>query len=200
MHPFMSSMSPSITHNTVDIPDEMRERALKQTANVLRKIDEVRKQLELPVDQLPIVLEIYGKVVMAMFAEEERKKMAERTRRLPLTMRSETTDYQPMKITPGKSVDVIIRPQTIYRPEDIAIHGDRARWIVHDILIGNRSQFVNKRGPAPGTEFGPGGILEHLKLETAQTAMDIKLVVEYVGPESDGEVFEATMVGLATDY
>lgn len=199
MHP--SFLSPVINPNTIDIPAEMRDRALKQTAVVLRQIDEVRKQLELPVDQLPIVLEIYGKVVMAMFAEEERKKMAERTRRLPLTMRSETTDYQPMKITPGKAVDVIIRPQTIaYRPEDIAIHGDRARWIVHDILIGNRSQFVNKRGPAPGTEFGPGGILEHLKLETAQTAMDIKLVVEYVGPESDGEVFEATMVGLATDY
>lgn len=198
MHPFMSSV---VTPNTVDIPDEMRDRALKQTAVVLRKIDEVRKQLELPVEQLPIVLEIYGKVVVALCAEEERKKMAERTRRLPLTMRSETTDYQPMKIAPGKSVDVIIRPQTIaYRPEDIAIHGDRARWIVHDILIGNRSQFVNKRGPAPGTEFGPGGILEHLKLETAQTAMDIKLVVEYVGPESEGEVFEATMVGLATDY
>ncbi len=199
MHP--SFLSPVINPNTIDIPAEMRDRALKQTAVVLRQIDEVRKQLELPVDQLPIVLEIYGKVVMAMFAEEERKKMAERTRRLPLTLRSETTDYQPMKIAPGKSVDVIIRPQTIaYRPEDIAIHGDRARWIVHDILIGNRSQFVNKRGPAPGTEFGPGGILEHLKLETAQTAMDIKLVVEYVGPESDGEVFEATMVGLATDY
>lgn len=62
------------------------------------------------------------------------------------------------------------------------------------------SQFAAKRGPAPGTEFGPGGLLEHMKLETLQTAMDFTIVVEYVGPEANGEVFEATVVGLSTEY
>ena len=31
-------------------------------------------------------------------------------------------------------------------------------------------------------------------------AMDIIVVVEYVGPEANGEVFEATMVGTATEF
>ena len=197
MHPFMSPAA----QNIVDVPEEMREKALKRTADVLRKIDEVRRGLELPVEQLPIVIETYGKVIMALVAEAEREERAKRTQRLPITMRSETRDYQPMKIVPGKQVDVIVRPQVIaFRPEDIAITGDRSRWLVHDIKVGNRSQFAGKRGPAPGAEFGPGGILEHLRLETAQTAMDITLVIEYVGPEAEGEVFEATMVGLAADF
>ena len=72
--------------------------------------------------------------------------------------------------------------------------------MVHDIKVGNRSQFASKRGPAAGTEFGPGGICEHLRLKTCQTAMDLSIIVEYVGPEADGEVFEATLVGTATEF
>lgn len=201
MHPFMSPMHPSVTHNIIDVPEEMREKALQRTAAVLRKIDEVRRNLELPVEQLPIVIETYGKVVSALIAEAAREEMAKRTSRMPMTMQSESRDYQPMKIARGKQVEVIIRPQTLaFRPEDIAIHGDRSRWVVHDIVVGTRSQFANKRGPAPGAEFGPGGILEHLRLETVQTAMDFKLVVEYVGPEADGEIFEATVVGIGAEF
>lgn len=198
IHPFMS---PAAIHNIIDVPEDLRDKALKRTADALRKIDEVRKNLELPVEQLPIVIDTYGKAVTALVAEEERKKLAERTQRIPLTMMSQTRDYEPMKIAAGKKMDVVARPQTcVFRPEDIAIHGDRSRWLVHDIMVGNRSQFAQKRGPAPGNEFGPGGILEHLRLETVQTAMDFKLVVEYVGPEADGEVFEATVVGTAVEF
>ena len=197
MHPFMSP----VTHNDIDIPEELRERALNHTAAMLRKIDEVRRSLELPVEQLPIVIETYGKAVLALIAEEERKKLAARTKRLPITMQSQDRDYAPMKIASGKVTEVIARPQfCVFRPEDIAIHGDRSRWVVHDILIGNKSQFAQKRGPAPGTEFGPGGILEHLRLETCQTAMDLTLVIEYVGPEPDGEIFEATIVGTTIEF
>lgn len=196
MNPFMNPLVPNI----VDVPEEMSERALKRTAAVLRKVDEIRRSLEMPVEQLPIVIETYGKVVAALIAEKQREELAARTSRLPLTMKSETRDYQPMKITPGKQFSVIARPQTcIFRPEDIAIHGDRSRWVVHDIMVGNRSQFTQRRGPAPGSEFGPGGILEHLRLETVQTAMDFTLIVEYVGPEAEGEVFEATVVGTGVD-
>ena len=192
-------MSP-VMHNIADVPEELRERALKHTAAMLRKIDEVRRQLELPVEQLPVMIETYGKVVVALLAEEERKKIVEHATRLPMTMRSENRDREPMKIKPGDTHEVIVRPQTIFRPEDLAIHGDRSRWMVHDIKIGNRSQFVGKRGRAAGTEFGPGGICEHLRLETCQTAMDLAVIVEYVGPEADGEFFEATMVGTATEF
>ena len=201
MHPIMSSRHPSITHNINDVSEELREKAIQRTAVVLRKIDEVRRQLELPIEQLPIVIETYGQVVLALIAEKEREQFDERTSRLPITMQSQTRDFEPMKIKPGKPAEVIARPQTcVFRPEDIAIHGDRARWVVHDIRVGNRSQFAQIRGPVPGTEFGPGGILEHLRLNVAQVAMDIALVVEYVGPEADGEIFEATMVGTATEF
>ncbi|HSX22271.1 MAG TPA: hypothetical protein VLE97_05800 [Gaiellaceae bacterium] len=204
MYPFMNP-GPGIGVNIADISEEMREKALKRTADIVRKIDEVRRTAELAPEHLPIVVDIYGKVVSALVAEAAREEIAQRTQRLPMTMRSEDKTYQPLKIKPGKDADgnyfcVVVRPQCVaYRVEDIAIHGDRSRWKVHDIMVGNRSQFVGHHGPAAGTEFGPGGILEHVKLETLQTAMDFKLVVEYVGPEPDGEVFEATVVGLSVD-
>lgn len=200
MHPY--SMHPMPMHpeaqNIADVSGEIRERALKRTSEMLQKIDEVRRALNLPVEQLPVVIEIYGQTVLALIAEHEREEIAKRTTRHPLTMRSENRDYLPMKVVPGKIFDVIARPMFLaFQPEDIAIHNDRARWRVHDILVGNVSQFASKRGPAAGTEFGPGGILEHLRLETARTAMDLVLRVEYIGPEPEGEVFEATIVGTA---
>jgi hypothetical protein len=203
MHHHMSPMSPVaiLGPNVADIPEEMREKALKRTAEMLRKIDEVRRSLELPVDHLPIVIETYGKIVHALIAETDREELAKHTKRLPITMKSENRDYTPMKIKRGDTVEVIVRPQVLtFRLEDVAIHGDRAHWLVHDIKIGNRSQFAAKRGPAPGNEFGPGGVLEHMRLDTAQTAMDINFVVEYVGPDPDGAVFEATLVGTAVEF
>lgn len=190
-----------LPRNVIDVTEEMREKALKHAATTLRKIDEVRRSLELPVEQLPVVIEIYGQSVLALVAEAEREELTKRTKRLPITLRSEDRDYTPMKIGPGLTTAVIVRPQVCaYRPEDVSIHGDRSRWIVHDVKIGNRSQFAAKRGPAPGTEFGPGGVLEKMRLDTCQTAMDISLIVEYVGPDPDGEVFEATMIGTAVEF
>jgi hypothetical protein len=198
-------MKPSLDTNvpSLDIPVEMRDRALKQTAEVLRKIDEVRRQLELPVEQLPIVIETYNKAVITLITEEEKKRidaLPERVDlRLPLTIRSETRDYKPMYCLPSMLVEVFARPHAhAFRPEDLAIHGNRSHWLVHDLKVGHRSQFKNQRGPAPGTEFGPGGICEHLRLETCHPGMDLMLIVSYIGPEEAGEVFEATMVGVTT--
>jgi hypothetical protein len=155
----------------------------------------------MPSEHLSIVVDIYGQVVQAMIVETEREEIAKRTTRAPLTLRSENRDGEPLKIKPGHApFNVIVRPQGTFRPEDLAIHGDRTHWMVHDIKIGNRSQFIANRGPAPGTEFGPGGVLEHLRLETAHVGMDITLYVEYVGPDPEGALFEATMVGTCLPY
>jgi hypothetical protein len=138
-------MSPIIP-NTVDVSEEMREKAFKRTTEMMRKFDEIRRSLELPVEHLPIVIETYGKVVLALIAEAEREDLAAHTQRLPITMRSDNRDYLPMKLKTGDKVEVIVRPQYIaFRPEDFAIHGDRSRWVVHDIKIGGRSQFVGKQ-------------------------------------------------------
>jgi len=180
----------------VNVSAEMRDEALKRTSDVLWELDKIRKSLELPIEQLPIVIETYSQAVLALVAEAAHAERAKHTKRVPITMRSENREYQPMKLAPGEKFDVITRPQEIsFTPEDFTIHGDRKRWLVHDVKIGNRSQFASHRGPAPGTEFGPGGLLEHMRLETVRTAMDLVLVVEYIGPEPEGEVFEATVVG-----
>src|SRR5207244_3446922 len=104
-------------------------------------------------------------------------------------------------VKPGKACVVLVRPQyAAFRPEDFTIHGDRSRWMVHDIKVGNRSQFAAFRAPAPGTDFGPGGILEKMRLETVQTAMNFEICVEYIGPDPDGEVFEATVIGTCLAF
>jgi hypothetical protein len=193
--------TPSFQPNIADVADDIRDKAVKRTAETLRMLVEVRRSLELPVDQLPIVIETYGKMVLALLAEADRQELAKRTQRLPLKLRSEDHN-EPVKIRPGKTFKVLIHSQVLsFRPEDLAIHGDRSRWLVHDIMVGNRSQILGKhRGPVPGTEFGPGGILEHLRFDTLQISMDFVLDVEYVGPEADGEVFEATVVGISVAF
>ena len=183
------------------ITEDQRDKALQRTTEILRQLDKVRRTLELPPEHLPIVIETYGQVVHALLAEADREALAKRTTRQPLTLRSETRDYEPMKIRPGKSFSIIVRPQSpSFRPEDLAILGDRSHWLVHDIKVGNRSQFAANRGPVPGTEFGSGGILEHMRLETLQNSMDLVLCVEYVGPDPEGAVFEATMVGTCLAF
>lgn len=187
--------------NIDDISEEMRDKALKRTALMLEKFEDLRRAAALPVDQLPMVIDIYGKVVFALIAEAQREELAKHTKRLPMTMQSQDREFKPMKVAPGKTFDVIVRPNfQAYRPEDFAIHSNRSHWLVHDIRIGNRQQFAGKRAPTPGTEFGPGGVLEHMKLDTIQTAMDFVLEVEYVGPNPEGEVFECTVIGTAVEF
>jgi hypothetical protein len=192
----------SLTPNYMDITDDLREKAFMRTTEVLRKLDEIRSSLELPPEQLPIVIETYGQAVQALLAEAAREDLAKRTKRVPLTLRSETPDGKPLKIQRGQFVEIIERPQYLaFQPEDLGIHGDRSLWMIHDLKVGDRSQFAsNKRGPTPGTDFGPGGVLEHLRLETAQTAMNISIIVEYTGSDPQGAVFEATMVGTSLTY
>lgn len=189
-------MSPNIA----DLANDTHESAKKRTAVILGELNEIRRTLEMPADQFPIVIEMYKIQVATLVAEAAREELAKRTRRLPITMRSENNDGSPRKILTSQTVNVNAWPQTsTFRPEDIAIHGDRSRWRVHDIKIGSVSQFASHRGPAPGSEFGPGGILEHMRLATAQAGMTIVFVIEYIGPAPEGEVFEATLVGTAVE-
>jgi hypothetical protein len=198
-------MSPAPgTHNIDDISEEMREKALKRTATMLQKFEELRRAAGLPVDQLPIVIDTYSKAALALIAEAEREDVERRTRRVPLTIRSERQEghkVHPVKIKTGEKGSITTRPQVLsFRPEDFSIHGDPSRWLVHDILCGNRSQFAKSpQNGVPGTKFGPSGMLASMRLDTLQTAMDLVLVVEYIGPDPEGEVFEGTFIGTALE-
>jgi hypothetical protein len=198
---FMTPTTATAMHNVADVSEEMREKALKRTAAMLQKFEELRRAAGLPVDQLPIVIDIYNKSALALIAEAEREDLAKRTKRLPLTIRSEDFELQPIKIKPGQPCRIITRPQVLsFRPEDFAIQGNRSHWLVHDVLCGNRSQFARRPQPVPGAEFGPGGVLASMRLDTLQTAMDLVIVAEYVGPDPEGEVFEATIIGTVLEF
>ena len=103
----------------------------------------------------------------------------------------------PVKVKPGQRMLIIARPQRVaFKPDQIIIeNGDR--WTVHDIRIGNRSQF-SQSGDIPGSVFAPGAS-PAISFETAQTAMDVAFDVTYQGPEQDGEQFRASVVGIAAN-
>ena len=90
------------------------------------------------------------------------------------------------------SANIVARPDEPFLTRKIVICGEPSRWIVEDILVGNRSQLANK-GEIPGEAFALPG--DDLRLDTVQTAMDFKLCVRYVGPVAGGEPFSAYAIG-----
>lgn len=96
------------------------------------------------------------------------------------------------KIASDVVTEIQTRPSDPFRPMRIVICGDASRWIVEDVLVGNRSQTANA-GPIPGTAFGIHGC--EFRTDTVQTAMDFKIRVRYIGPVEGGEPFVAYAVG-----
>lgn len=180
------------------LDDEMRAAALRRTQDTLRELVRICRDLDLPATALPQVVEIYAASAREVVVEKERAEAAARSHRLPMEMRSLGNDLRPVRIRPGEVYGVTVRPQWLaYRVEEIEIDGDSSRWRVHGIRVGNQSQLAGVVAPIPGERFRKGGIMSELRLDTCQTAMDFTLEVEYVGSLAEGEVFEATLVGLA---
>ena len=110
---------------------------------------------------------------------------------------------RPVKPTPCDSdeyraIRVISRPEAVaFRPEQLHITSPHPEHFnIVDVLIGNRTQFAQS-GEIPGDMFAISAIDTFLSFETVQTAMDIEIRVRYVGPNPEGEVFEAKMIGTA---
>jgi len=105
-------------------------------------------------------------------------------------------------ILPSQSAQITARPQRVaFRPERVFISnagtsGGAADWIVNDIKIGNRSQF-SQSGDIPGDMFATNAIDGFVSFETAQTAMDVVMVVTYIGTNESGAPFYASIVGTA---
>ena len=59
---------------------------------------------------------------------------------------------------------------------------------MNDIKIGNRSQF-SQSGDVPGDMFATNAIDAFVSFETAQTAMDVVMVVTYIGLNESGVPF-----------
>jgi hypothetical protein len=79
---------------------------------------------------------------------------------------------------------------------DIGGSGSAANWIINDITIGNRSQFAQS-GALPGDMFANVAIDSFVTFETAQTAMDVVMIVTYQGPTEGGTPFYGSIIGTA---
>jgi len=105
-------------------------------------------------------------------------------------------------ILPTQSAQITGRPQArAFRGDRFMVSnagtaGGAADWIINDIKIGNRSQFVQS-GDVPGDLFAVNAIDTFVRFETAQTAMDIVIVVTYIGLNESGAPFFAALVGTA---
>ena len=105
-------------------------------------------------------------------------------------------------ILPTQSAQITGRPQTLvfkigrFVISNAGTAGGAADWIVNDIKIGNRSQFVQS-GDVPGDLFAVNAIDTFVRFETAQTAMDVVVVVTYIGLNESGAPFFGAMVGTA---
>ena len=104
----------------------------------------------------------------------------------------------------NSTAQITSRPQRVaFRPErifvssnDIGGGGSAANWIINDITIGNRSQFAQS-GALPGDMFSNVSIDSFVTFETAQTAMDVVMIVTYQGSTEGGTPFYGSIIGTA---
>lgn len=125
------------------------------------------------------------------------------------------------RVKPGQTAEITARPQCLaFRPERLFVssyspeykipwwkrplvpwivipktHG-AGDWLINDIIIGNRSQFA-QAGNLPGDLFSNTAIDSFVTFDTCQTAMDVRLLVTYVGPVKEGCAFTGAMLGTA---
>jgi hypothetical protein len=105
-------------------------------------------------------------------------------------------------ILPTQSAQITGRPQTLvfkigrFVISNAGTAGGSADWIVNDIKIGNVSQFVQS-GDVPGDMFATNAIDTFVRFAPAQTAMDVVVVVTYIGLNESGCPFYGAMVGTA---
>ena len=105
-------------------------------------------------------------------------------------------------ILPTQSAQITGRPQTLvfkigrFLISNAGTAGGAADWIVNYIKIGNVSQFVQS-GDVPGDMFSNNAIDTFVRFAPAQTAMDVVVVVTYIGLNESGCPFFGAMVGTA---
>jgi hypothetical protein len=101
-----------------------------------------------------------------------------------------------INILPGQSMQITGRPVThMFRPERLVIHGG-GDWLVHDLKVGNRSQFVQS-GDVPGAAFEASAGATFCMDDVAPGG-DFVLVATCVGAAAEGVPFLAGAVGKAT--
>jgi hypothetical protein len=109
-----------------------------------------------------------------------------------------------MIVKPHQSCLITGRVQTDgFWPDRLTISsagtkGGAADWIVNDIRIAGRSQFIQS-GDIPGDVFATEAVNSLLKFEVAKAAMDVEIIVTYIGENEKGCAFYASIAGTEYD-
>jgi hypothetical protein len=104
-----------------------------------------------------------------------------------------------IRILPKTSAQITAHPQCqTFKPLGLVILGNPDKWVVNDIKIGNRSQ-LSQAGDLPGDLFAAENVGAFVAMETCHVAMNITILVTYIGSDEAGEKFSAAIVGVAED-
>jgi hypothetical protein len=76
--------------------------------------------------------------------------------------------------------------------------GGAADWIVNDIKIAGRSQFLQS-GDVPGDLFATQAVNSFVRFEVARYAADVEIIVTYIGKNEKGCPFFASITGMEWD-
>jgi hypothetical protein len=107
-------------------------------------------------------------------------------------------------ILPSQSCSITGRVQSDgFWPDHLTIssagtEGGAADWIVNDIKIAGKSQFLQP-GDIPGDMFATNAVDSFIRFEVAYAAMEVELVVTYIGTNVEGCPVVAAITGMEYD-
>ncbi|MCC6215936.1 MAG: hypothetical protein IT376_13810 [Polyangiaceae bacterium] len=134
-----------------------------------------------------------GRRLRALRRAVVKRQTATRMRRFPIGFQSDTPVGAFGSGT--DTVEVKQSPQIAFRAERLVIPSEIAsRFIIIDVKVGNRSQFVSS-GAVPATVFSEVGEAVSLRMDTAQVSQEIVIRVQNIS--GGAETFRAAMVGTA---
>ena len=84
-----------------------------------------------------------------------------------------------------------------FKPHRLMIGANAAQFMIHNVVINQRSQFATAARRSVVTCSAPATYLldTMLAFESLQAGQPATIVVEYVGPDPAGEAFDAVMIG-----
>ena len=88
-----------------------------------------------------------------------------------------------------------------YKESGLMVEQDilHAPWIIEDISINRQSQFIPGGGGIPADLFAPDAMDTSVMMDIAGPGLEIRFRVRYTGDVSEGEVFQAALIGRSMD-
>ncbi len=107
----------------------------------------------------------------------------------------------PARVLPGERAWFVVRPKDApFRPERLVIDCHWQDWMVEDLHVDDRPQFLHAShaAPLPGDLFHPGALDTFVKLDVVSVGRPLAVRVCYVGSDPCGGRFGAVVYGSAS--